>query len=63
MAWFPNGKPVYISGKWQTIWLKEAKSQTEILSRSGEMHFSTAIICATEAGPPPDGWKPEEEAE
>ena len=29
----------------------------------GDHHVPLLVLCATEAGPPPDGWVPEEEAQ
>jgi hypothetical protein len=60
-AWFSDsGKSVYIGNIWQDTTLKEAKRVEKILKGSKTTSFLVAIICATEAGPPPDYWRPEE---
>jgi hypothetical protein len=56
MAWFPDGHPVYIDGIWRTMALHEARERA-----SGLTKYIVTIVCATEAGPPPDDWKSEEE--
>jgi hypothetical protein len=61
-AWFSNnGKSIYINNIWHITTQKEARNIAEMLKDSKRMSFTIAIICATEAGPPPGGWWPGEE--
>jgi hypothetical protein len=63
-AWFTTGnfvgKSIYANGGRQIFSLKEARKIAERLSK-GAFKFRSGIVCAAEAGPPPDDWMPEEE--
>jgi hypothetical protein len=59
-AWFSgSGKSVYVGNRWQIVSLEEARRIETNLQTSQYAHFTVAIICATEAGPPPENWRPE----
>jgi hypothetical protein len=55
--WFLTKDSKYTPGIWQLMELGKARKEVERLT---SLEIKTAIVCATEAGPPPDGWKPEE---
>ncbi|MDR1239567.1 MAG: hypothetical protein LBK27_05605 [Treponema sp.] len=55
-SWFPASDFKYVPGIWQLMELKLASLAAERLNFE---KVKTAIVCATEAGPPPDGWRPE----
>jgi hypothetical protein len=61
MGWFSDGKSIFINGVWQVKSLREARDTAKTLRLSKYNRYFIEIICATEAGPPPDGWRPEEE--
>jgi hypothetical protein len=61
-TWFrDSGKSVYIDGRWRVVTLKEAMLSEKILKSSRPARYTVTIVCATEAGPPPNDWRPEEE--
>jgi hypothetical protein len=57
-AWLDKA-PVYALTEfgWIVMSYNSAKMR---LHYDGTLGFVTAIVCATEAGPPPDGWEPED---
>jgi hypothetical protein len=59
-AW-PNDWAVYALTElgWIAMSYKLAKMKSHY--DDGFLGFVTAIVCAAEAGSPPDGWEPEEE--
>jgi hypothetical protein len=53
---WPDNWPV-----WALISLLHGELIWEVMSYDTATSAAEYIVCATEAGPPPDGWRPEEE--
>jgi hypothetical protein len=60
---FPNGsdKPFYENDTYQVSSTRDIVETVNTVTKLiGLFDFKVVVICATEAGPPPNGWRPEE---
>jgi hypothetical protein len=57
-----DGKSLYTDGRYQVSSTGEIiETIDRVMGLLGFPDCVVVVVCATEAGPPPDGWKPEEE--